>query len=300
MKMKVKISLITSICLMIFFFLFKTSVLFGLIPNTQTGEIVEYLCFILFCPPFYFFTREYVNDMKESHQETVDQLRYKNTYLEHAAKILRHDMHSGINVYIPRGISSLERRLTKESIEQLKLEAPLRLLKEGLAHTQKIYKGVYEFTNLVKQGTAINMQPCSLTEILTNYLSTTGYKEQVIIDMLPTINVNEPLFCTAIDNLIRNGLRYNDSENKMVVVYQLDDRTIVVQDNGRGMTQEEFEYFSKNGTRREGQKESGSGLGLGICVAILKEHGFDVNCEKLEEGGSQIKITIHPNKNEIK
>ena len=28
----------------------------------------------------------------------------KNTFLEHAAKILRHDMHSGINTYMPRGV----------------------------------------------------------------------------------------------------------------------------------------------------------------------------------------------------
>ena len=39
------------------------------------------------------------------------EIEKKNTYLEHAAKILRHDMHSGINTYMPRGLSSLERRL---------------------------------------------------------------------------------------------------------------------------------------------------------------------------------------------
>ena len=54
----------------------------------------------------------------------------KNTYLEHAAKIIRHDMHSGINTYIPRGLSSLERRLKPEDIEKLKIEAPMKMIKE--------------------------------------------------------------------------------------------------------------------------------------------------------------------------
>ena len=46
------------------------------------------------------------------------------------------------------------------------------------------------------------------------------YKSQVILDdKLPTIMVNEPLFCTAIDNLIRNGLKYNDSLTKVVKVW---------------------------------------------------------------------------------
>ena len=75
----------------------------------------------------------------------------KNSYLEHAAKILRHDMHSGINTYIPRGLSSLKRRLTQEQIKTLKVDAPLRMIEEGLVHTQKVYRGVKEFTNLVKK-----------------------------------------------------------------------------------------------------------------------------------------------------
>jgi K+-sensing histidine kinase KdpD len=45
-------------------------------------------------------------------------------------------------------------------------------------------------------------------------------------------------------------------------------------------------------TRKEGQKESGTGLGLNICIAILEEHGFSVSCNKLPKVGSQIKIKI--------
>jgi signal transduction histidine kinase len=200
-------------------------------------------------------------------------------------------MHSGINVYIPRGISSLERRLPQEVIDEYKLSSPLKLLKEGLIHTQKIYKGVYEFTNLVKQGKSLEFKGAKIDNCLRSYLETTSYKDQVIIDVLPEANINESLFCTAIDNLIRNGLKYNDSENKIVVIYMLDDNTLVIQDNGRGMTNEEFNEFSKQNKRRENQKEDGSGLGLGICVAILNEHNFNVTCEKIEQG-CQIKIKI--------
>jgi len=291
MTKKSKYSLAIALFIMATFFVSKTLVVFGIISHFYGIEVYEYICFLSFCPPFYIFVKDYLSQLKKVHQETVDQLQYKNTYLEHAAKILRHDMHSGINVYIPRGVISLERRLDKETISKLKLEAPLKLLKEGLTHTQKIYKGVYEFTNLVKQGTQLIMDDCNLRDILIAYLETTAYKEQVIIDMLPNAKVNEPLFCTAIDNLIRNGLKYNDNQNKMVVIFMLDDNTMAIQDNGRGMSHEEFLLFSKNNMRRENQKEKGSGLGLGICIAILREHGFDVSCEKLEEG-SMLKIKL--------
>jgi len=220
-----------------------------------------------------------------------EEINKKNTYLEHAAKILRHDMHSGINTYIPRGVSSLERRLSSEVIESFKLQPPLKMIKDGLKHTQKVYKGVYEFTNLVKQNVVLSKELVNLKEILHNYLSTTSYYSQVLIDELPTIEVNEPLFCTAIDNLIRNGLKYNDSDTKMVKIYMEDDFNLIIQDNGRGLTQEEFEYLSQPYTRKENQKESGTGLGLNICIAILKEHKFKISCEK-NNIGTKIKINI--------
>jgi PAS domain S-box-containing protein len=218
------------------------------------------------------------------------EIEKKNTYLEHAAKILRHDMHSGINTYIPRGIKSLERRLTPESIEDLKIEAPLKMIKEGLKHTQKVYRGVYEFTNLVKKDAVMEKTKFNLKEILESYLSSTAYKGQVLIEELSELEVNESLFCTAIDNLIRNGLRYNDSDSKWVKIHKERNR-IVIQDNGRGMSQNEFEKLSEPYTRKEGQKESGSGLGLNICIAILTEHGFTVSCEK-NKIGTKIKIKI--------
>ena len=226
-------------------------------------------------------------DITESFNQQSE-IEKKNTYLEHAAKILRHDMHSGINTYMPRGLSSLERRLSEDQIKELKLEAPLKMIKEGLRHTQKVYKGVYEFTNLVKKDVVLNRTECNLKDILEDYLSATAYRSQVIIEDLGTLDVNEALFCTAIDNLIRNGLKYNDSATKFVKLY-CEENYIYLQDNGRGMTQEDFNHLSKPYTRKEGQKETGTGLGLNICVAILQEHGFDISCEK-NEIGTKMKI----------
>jgi PAS domain S-box-containing protein len=229
-------------------------------------------------------------DITESHNQQME-IDKKNTYLEHAAKILRHDMHSGINTYIPRGISSLERRLTPEIIESLKLEAPMKMVKEGLKHTQKVYKGVYEFTNLVKTDVVLTKTECSIQKIMDDYLTSTAYKSQVHLDdNLPTIEVNESLMCTSIDNLIRNGLKYNDSKSKIVKIYSEGDY-ICIEDNGRGIDQKDFDELSKPYVRKEGQKETGTGLGLNICKAILKEHGFDITAEKLEQG-TKLRIKI--------
>ncbi len=70
-----------------------------------------------------------------------------------------------------------------------------------------------------------------------------------------------------------------------------DGNNIHIQDNGRGITQEDFDHLRKPYIRKEGQKESGTGLGLNICVAILEEHGFSITCEK-NEIGTKMKIKI--------
>jgi PAS domain S-box-containing protein len=226
--------------------------------------------------------------------EKVNQQREiekKNTYLEHAAKILRHDMHSGINTYIPRGISSLERRLGDEKAKELKIEAPIKMIKEGLKHAQKVYRGVYEFTNLVKKDVVLNKTGCDLKSILEDYLNSTAYRANVEIQDLGSCNVNEALFCTALDNLIRNGLKYNDSSSKLVKIYRVNDR-LFIEDNGRGLSSSDFKHLSQPYVRKEGQKESGSGLGLNICIAILEEHGFSISCDKLPQGGTKIEIIL--------
>lgn len=221
-------------------------------------------------------------------QEQLKDIYKKNTYLEHAAKIIRHDMHSGINTYMPRGIASLEKRLSVDDIKNLKIDGSIKMIKDGLSHTQKVYKSVYEFTNLVKQNVVLEKTSCNLKDILDNYLSMTSYKQQVTIDDLITTKVNESLFCTAIDNLIKNGLKYNDSDTKFVKIF-MENNMMVIQDNGRGLSQEDFNKLSEPYTKKENQKETSSGLGLSICLAILKEHNFSVTCEK-NEIGTKIKI----------
>lgn len=285
---KSKISLFIALGAIMIFFILQNYIVFQICEYSYELTLFECISIILFFPLFFLTLKSLISNQLD---EDIKELKNKNTYLEHAAKILRHDMHSGINTYIPRGLSSLNRRVSDEKAKELKIDAPLKMISEGLRHTQKVYKGVYEFTNLVKKDAILNRQEFNLNTILEDYLSSTAYRPQVILEDLGTFSVNEPLFCTSIDNLIRNGLKYNDSNNKLVKIYRKDN-FLYIEDNGRGMTHEEFLHLSQPYTRKEGQKESGTGLGLNICIAILEEHNFTIECKKLEIGGTQLKISL--------
>ena len=288
-----KIALLIAGLIILTFFAIQTCIVVGVCEPSYFLAEVGYACVIAFIPPFFIVVREFLANKKRIQKD----LSAKNVYLEHAAKIIRHDMHSGINTYIPRGIKSLKRRLTEEQIKELKIASPLKLVEDGLHHARKVYSGVYEFTNLFKTNAQMSKAECNIKEILEDYLKLTAYKHQVILDdNLPTeLNVNEPLFCTALDNLIRNGLKYNDSKTKWVKIYQEGNyhsgSHICIEDNGRGLTMSEFIELSKPYVRKEDQKEGGTGLGLNISISILKEHGFSVWAEKQKQG-TKIKIKI--------
>lgn len=284
-SLKSRIALLVAAVIMFTFFTVQSCIVFGICKNSYELAVFGYSCVIAFMPPFFMVVFEFLKNK----ENTSTDLKKKNIYLEHAAKIIRHDMHSGINTYLPRGVKSLRRRLDDDKIKELGIGAPLQLVEDGLHHAQKVYAGVYEFTNLVKQNSKLTTTTCDIKHILEDYLRLTAYKNQVILDdNLPTLDVNEALFCTAIDNLIRNGLKYNDSPTKWVKIYKEssdEGKTyIVIEDNGRGMTQDEFELLSQPYQRKENQKESGTGLGLNICTEILKEHGFKIRAHKLECG----------------
>ena len=119
---------------------------------------------------------------------------------------------------------------------------------------------------------------------MNSFLDKVGYSDQIVINLDLEIEVNVSLFCTAIDNLIRNGLKYNDNNKKLVLVYLENEQTICIKDNGRGLSKEDFIEYSKPYSRKVGQKEPGSGLGLNIAQTIIKEHEFILDCEKIDEG----------------
>lgn len=217
----------------------------------------------------------------------------KDIFLEYSSKLIRHDMHSGINTYIPRGFSSLLKKLPDEVIRKHKLQSSLNLLAEGIKHAQKVYKGVYSFTNLVKKRPQVEKKMCNISNIITDHLEKTSYKDKVDIqEDLGLANVNETLFCVAIDNFVRNGLSYNDSKDKKIKIYQVYEEEILIQDNGVGLEQHEYDLLCMPFMRESMKTDQITGVGINIANAILDNHGFKVYIENPEEGGTCIHIRM--------
>lgn len=208
-----------------------------------------------------------------------EKLQQRKIYLDYVAKVIRHDLHSGINTYLPRGLEGLLRKIPEAIIKELKLQPQIHLLKSGLEHTRKVYKNVYAFTSLVRNQ-KLEKEEVDIEKSLKKYIENTAYLGNVEIAKLPIMKVNEVLFVTALDNLIKGGLTNNYSEVKTVKIYMEKD-VLCVEDNGVGLSKENFIKYCRP-YYEEGKEYHG--LELNIAVSIIKEHGFKIDLEEIEKG----------------
>ena len=95
------------------------AILLDMVMPSYLTTLITFSCTLGFIPPFSKFLYLYARMVD---RKSKVELRKKNAYLEHAAKILRHDMHSGINTYMPRGVKGLRRRIPDHLIKEYKLD----------------------------------------------------------------------------------------------------------------------------------------------------------------------------------
>ena len=119
-----------------------------------------------------------------------------------------------------------------------------------------------------------------------------AYENLVIInDNLPTIEIDRVLFCTAIDNLIKGGLQFNKNDEKWVKIYA-ENNYLCVEDNGVGLSKQDFITYCKPYIRDNTANDNYQGLDLNIAVAIIEDHSFGIEPETTENGGTIFKINL--------
>lgn len=98
----------------------------------------------------------------------------------------------------------------------------------------------------------------------------------------------------AIDNLIRNAIRFNDEQKPIEVSAWQDVNAshILVRDHGPGVSTEHLTQLSTPFFRAPGQSSQGYGLGLAISRRAIESHGGDIVFSNHPEGGFVVEITL--------
>lgn len=116
------------------------------------------------------------------------------------------------------------------------------------------------------------------------------------IHQLPVVNGHPLLLEQLFQNLLENGIKYNQSSRLQVEIKcQTSFRfhTILFIDIGIGIHQEYFdtvfEMFKRLHTRNEYQ---GTGIGLALCKKVAIQHGGDLTILTSSKEGTSFKLTL--------
>ncbi len=104
-----------------------------------------------------------------------------------------------------------------------------------------------------------------------------------------TITIDKLLMSRAINNIIRNGLRY--AKTQLIISHHIINGqfNLLIEDDGLGIPEQFYEQifqpFSRLDTSRDKQS-GGYGLGLAIAQKILLQHGGEICVRKSELSGA--------------
>ncbi|EET88774.1 histidine kinase [Clostridium carboxidivorans P7] len=138
-----------------------------------------------------------------------------------------------------------------------------------------------------------------LKEVIINILNHPKYEERNIIfncieDRI-NFNFDNTLLRRAFTNLLYNSVIHNAPDTIIKVSVRQEDKIyITIEDNGKGMSEEEVKKLFERYYR--GTKSSvsvkGSGLGMAIAKQIIEAHGGKINVKSKQNFGTCIQIEL--------
>jgi two-component system sensor histidine kinase CpxA len=115
-----------------------------------------------------------------------------------------------------------------------------------------------------------------------------------------SLHANRELLASAIENVLRNAVRYSPRDAPVDVSVErreADGVSITIRDHGPGVPADEleriFQPFYRVAESRD-RDTGGEGIGLAITSQVMKTHGGSANARTLAGGGLEVRLTLPP------
>jgi signal transduction histidine kinase len=186
--------------------------------------------------------------------------------------------------------NGVERHLARIACEADRLE-------ELIARTLKLAR-------LERPMQGLESAPLDVAELLTNIVSDVEIEAEahgcsVALDTQRPLPVNgDPeLLRSALENVIRNALRYGPSGSRVGIEARRTDSRIevVVRDSGPGVPEKDLELIFEPFYRIDAARNravGGDGLGLAIAARAVGIHGGRIQARNLESGGLAVHLSL--------
>ena len=239
------------------------------------------------------FVEDMTHEKKALIQQTklIEQLKQTNKELSLFTQFCTHDLKEPL-----RTISSFAQILKRNGSDPQLQKQYLELIMESSKRMNNLVNDMLHFTTLGEQE--ITYGTVSLPELMRQIkVDLAGLIQEkggdIVYNKLPTIQGDETLLRQLFQNLISNGLKFNESKKPVVKLSATAHNAvqeILVQDNGIGIDANYYTQIFSMFKRIHGKEYGGSGIGLAICQKIMKLHGGDISLESEVGQGSTFRL----------
>jgi two-component system sensor histidine kinase QseC len=213
-----------------------------------------------------------------------------------------------------------ERRFTADAAHELRtpiagISAQVQVAKLSLHEHERQHalnyalQGCQRATHLISQlltlarlesSASTQLQTCSLRDLATEVLvelAPTAHDAGITLELVEgeeTQVLGLPLLLQVlIRNLVDNAIRYTPTGSLVTLtILSTPQPTLIVSDNGWGLSEEEMAKISQRFYRVLGNKASGSGLGLSIVERIVAIHQAHIVYSK-PTTGQGLQVTVN-------
>ena len=225
-------------------------------------------------------------------EQKAKDLEEKNKDLEEFGFVVSHDLKTPLSNII--ALSSW----VKEGIKSNDIEAVnanLELLEKQITQMDLIIQGVLNYT--LQNEVSSKLEQVDLDYLISDLalLNTTETCLISIKKKLPTIKINKSQILQVFQNLIQNGIKYNDKEiRKIEIDYTLDNNfyTFSVQDNGIGIDEKYHEKIFKLFQRLEVNTMNNAGIGLSLVKKIINRNNGSIYLKSELKVGTTFYFTL--------
>ncbi len=225
------------------------------------------------------------------------QLEQSNKDLTEFAHIASHDLKAPIRNM--QAFAQLIKRQNKDQMNESTQEY-LEFIIQGSRQAQRLISGLLSYSTADKDlGKQEEVSMNQVIEMAVHNLNTIIEERnaKVLFEKMCCIKANPILIAQVLQNLINNGIKYNQTNQPIITIGTGRDEQnglyFFVHDNGIGIPQKYqadiFKMFKRLHT--EGQYE-GSGIGLAFCNRVVASYGGKMWLSSTEGTGSTFYFTL--------
>ena len=238
-----------------------------------------------------------IKSLNNELQNSITQLESSNNELEAFTYSVSHDLRAPL-----RAIHGYTAIIEEEYGDKLEDEAK-KMMASVMSNAIKMGQLIDDLLALSRMGKKeLQKKETDMTHLVNKCIdelkrSVDFSKAKIIVDKLPSVNVDPALMFQVFFNLISNAVKYSSLKEKPVIeitsVKDGDETIFVVRDNGTGFDMKYYnKLFGVFQRLHDASEFEGTGVGLALVKRIVTKHNGRVWAEAEVDKGASFYVAL--------